>query len=259
MYTNAERQVSGEWRAGSCQWRRVAAAGCLRELRMANTVACQRHLAASAGSERSGQKERVANGDGGWRHRMYLVSASLPLAAMFSPFHRLSLPNIIYWLCFGCVNWNLFKYVFVCYLLLFPLAPSPLPAHSHIAWLSLQRFAFCQRHCFSIDVVTFVSVSFAASFPVASAGPLPLYLSHTHILFGYLLCPSLSLSLCHFCTFCKHFYGLPFAAAVSEPPALAPFTLSPSSSSSPSPSPSSHTPSPASTFCLYARAFYCCC
>lgn len=100
------------------------------------TAACQRHLAASAASESSRRGTRGERGAGsGRRCRKYLVSASLPLAAMFSTFHRLIVSRcltLFIGFAFGCVNWNLFKYVFVCYLSLFAFRPAPSPSPSSL-------------------------------------------------------------------------------------------------------------------------------
>lgn len=55
------------------------------------TAACQRHLAASAASvsSRKGGEGHKRGAGSVERCRKYLVSARLPLAAMFSTFHRL--------------------------------------------------------------------------------------------------------------------------------------------------------------------------
>lgn len=114
---------------------------------------------------------------------------------------------------------------------------------SHVAWLCPQLVAFWQQRCFSRDVATFVSVSFAAPNTTSSVGPsFSLSISHIHGLSlwaNHLSHLPLSLSLCHFCTFRKHFYGLPFAAAARQP-----LHFSLSGSPSPIPSAPRHTPLP---------------
>lgn len=115
--------------------------------------------------------------------------------------------NIIYWLCFGCVNWNLFKYVFVC--------PIPFATPRHFCFL---HFPACHSYALCCSLMFLFLFQFLAVF--------------------------------NFCTSCKHFYGLPFAAAVTQPlPLFLPQQVA-----------LWHCPHRnASTFCLCSQAFYCCC
>lgn len=85
--------------------------------------------------------------------------------------------------------------------------------------------------------VAFVSVSFSAALLVLTSHSLFLLLSLSlSCSLSFSFSSWLPFPVCHFCTFCKHFYGLPFAAAARQlPPCLlfpapsTPLTLSSSS------------------------------
>lgn len=100
--------MSGEWGVGSEEWEggRVMAAAVIAPDACANcewqTAACQRHLAASAASESSRRGTSRERGAVGGVKKVSCICKFATRSDVFniSSSHRLSLPNIIYWLCF---------------------------------------------------------------------------------------------------------------------------------------------------------------